>query len=538
MSTSRKNKVIKTIHAGPRVALLYCRVSSDRQASEGHGLDSQEHRCREYATSKGYKVERVFRDSVSGGGDFMVRPAMSDLIKYLDDRPFTQYVIIFDDLKRFARDTQFHIKLRTALKARDAKPECLNFNFEDTPEGEFIETILAAQGQLERQQNKRQVSQKMKARLDSGYWTFFPPPGYDHPKDSLHGKLLTPNSKAEIIREAFEGFASGRFREQVDVQKFLRSKNMQGNRPVYLEYVKRLLSRVVYAGYIEYEPWGVARRMGHHQAIISIETFEKAQEKLGGRHYSRSVDNEDFPLRGLVACLKCQRSMTAGWSKGRNKSYPYYKCQKTCVSYYGKDVRKERIEKEFHELLQKCTPKQEVIRLTEAIFKDALNRRLNNQKSVFEGYNRQQVALEKEKGEVVDKIVKTQNEAVMRALEGKVQTIDSEILRIEENKKKKIDPEKYGTALDVVFGIIKKPAVAWENGNYKGKRLVTKLVCTKNPVYDRIEGYGTTEMSDGIKLFELVQANGSLDVEMGGIEPPCRRCSGKSLLCVEDFCLF
>ncbi|MBL8564640.1 MAG: recombinase family protein [Hyphomicrobiaceae bacterium] len=45
----------------------------------------------------------------------------------------------------------------------------LNFNFEDSPEGEFIEAIIAAQSQLERQQNSRQVRQKMRARIINGY---------------------------------------------------------------------------------------------------------------------------------------------------------------------------------------------------------------------------------------------------------------------------------------------------------------------------------------------------------------------------------
>ena len=39
-----------------------------------------------------------------------------------------ELVIIFDDLKRFARDRDFHWKLRKALSARGAVPKCLNFN--------------------------------------------------------------------------------------------------------------------------------------------------------------------------------------------------------------------------------------------------------------------------------------------------------------------------------------------------------------------------------------------------------------------------
>ena len=41
-------------------AVIYCRVSSKSQEEEGHGLESQETRCREHARLKGYTVEAVF----------------------------------------------------------------------------------------------------------------------------------------------------------------------------------------------------------------------------------------------------------------------------------------------------------------------------------------------------------------------------------------------------------------------------------------------------------------------------------------------
>jgi len=55
-------------------AVIYCRVSSDRQASEGHGLDGQERRCREYAKVNGYTIAEVFRDKGASGGTIS-RPA-------------------------------------------------------------------------------------------------------------------------------------------------------------------------------------------------------------------------------------------------------------------------------------------------------------------------------------------------------------------------------------------------------------------------------------------------------------------------------
>ncbi|MBU6415348.1 recombinase family protein, partial [Patescibacteria group bacterium] len=187
-------------------ALIYCRVSSVLQATDGHGLDSQEHRCRIFAEQKGLQIIKVFHDSVTGGGDFWQRPAMRELLEYVDACPTESFTVIFDDLKRFARDTQFHWKLRTEFSARGITPACLNFNFEDTPEGGFIETIMAAQGELERKQNRRQVIQKQKARMEAGYWPFGGKKGYTIVKDPAHGKICRPNAEGKILAEALGAF--------------------------------------------------------------------------------------------------------------------------------------------------------------------------------------------------------------------------------------------------------------------------------------------------------------------------------------------
>ena len=65
----------------------------------------------------------------------MQRPGMVAMLKFLRKCRREDCIVIFDDLKRFARDTVFHLKLRQELAAYNATVECLNFKFEDTPEG-------------------------------------------------------------------------------------------------------------------------------------------------------------------------------------------------------------------------------------------------------------------------------------------------------------------------------------------------------------------------------------------------------------------
>jgi DNA invertase Pin-like site-specific DNA recombinase len=57
-------------------------VSNKKQKHDGDGLHSQEHRCRDYANARGYGVEAVFNDDVSGGGDFMKRPGMVAMLRF------------------------------------------------------------------------------------------------------------------------------------------------------------------------------------------------------------------------------------------------------------------------------------------------------------------------------------------------------------------------------------------------------------------------------------------------------------------------
>ena len=98
----------------------------------------------QHAAQKVYETAAVFPNRITSDGDFMQRPGMLVLLSFPDAQPGESFVVIFDDLNRFARDTRFHLDLRDAFQRRGATIECLNFKFDGTPKGEFIETIVAA----------------------------------------------------------------------------------------------------------------------------------------------------------------------------------------------------------------------------------------------------------------------------------------------------------------------------------------------------------------------------------------------------------
>ena len=509
-------------------ALIYARVSSERQSREGNGLESQTQRCEAYAKAHGLEIERVFQDRFTGGGDFNDRPNLSKLLEYVEQRPHRKFVLIIDDLTRLARDTIAHIELRKRLESLNVEVMCLNYKFDNSPEGKFIETIFAARGEYDREQNRRQVMQKMRARLELGYWPFNSSdiPGFQrNDKTARDWVLVRKEPEASVVTEALEGFATGRFQQQVDVARFLERKGFFGKKKrkeVYLSQVNRLLTRIEYAGYVEFLPWEVERRPGKHEGLITIDTYNKIQERLKGqrRIWLREDYSSDFPLRPYVRCAGCKKLYTASWSGGNGGRYPYYRCShKDCI-YGNKSIPKKKIESEFLELLKALRPKKELVDLTKAILNDMyqskykeFNRGMDERKKRIEEYG-------DEIERLMERATKTDSDLMAKRYETKAEQLAGEKAKLEGSAREGGDFEvAFGTALEEVMDILKNPANKWDSEDLEDKRLVIKLIFDGKPAYDKIRGFGTAELSCVIRLFERIGATNSQDVEMAGVEP-------------------
>ena len=494
-------------------ALIYCRVSTTRQKTEGAGLVSQEHRCRQYAEMKGYNVEAVFPDDASGGGDFMKRPGMCAMLAYLDAQKGDEFVVIFDDLKRFARDTEFHFKLRHAFAERRARMECLNFNFEDTPEGKFIETIVAAQGELEREQNRRQVKQKMVARMEKGYWVFHAPVGYRYEADKVHGKLLVPDGVlAQYVQEALEGYAFGRFCSQAEVQRFLETKpefpNDLPNGKIRAWKITKMLKNPLYAGYVRSEKWEVSLRKGHHQPLISFGTYERIQQNLkaGARPAARKDFSPDFPLRGFVHCDDCGKPMTAAWSKGCRKHYPYYLCDTRGCPSKRKSIPRAKIEEGFAEILKSMQPTKAYFKVAWTMFERAWDARLDEAQQAKEAVLAQLKDVDSQISKLLDRIVESSSTSVISALEQRVEKLEREKFRLSEKAETMVPPKgRFGESIELAMKFLSSPWNIYENGSLPLRQAVLRLAFVEPLRYSRETGYRTTKTTFPFKVLAGLQ---------------------------------
>ncbi|MHA7774661.1 recombinase family protein [Roseibium sp. M-1] len=341
------------------LAVIYTRVSSATQVMKGDGLASQEHRCREFAAYKNYEVAEVFRDEGVSGGD-VNRPGFKSMMIWLNTHRSMLPVVLIDDVSRLARDTEVHRKLRNALGAVGARLESPSIEFGEDADSMLFENIVASMAQHFRQKNGEQVRHRMKARLMNGYFTFWAPTGYRYARVKAHsGKFLVRDDPdAAVIETALCGFATGRFQTQSDVKRFLEShsifaRNSRGE--IHPQRIKNLLTNKIYAGYYEYEPWGVPLTKGKHEALITWDAFQRIQARLRESAYAPvCVDTEkEFPLKGHVVCHRCTQPLTVYRAKGRSRHYFYYECFNNDCDEKRKSIKKDVIEKEFEEIIKK-----------------------------------------------------------------------------------------------------------------------------------------------------------------------------------------
>jgi site-specific DNA recombinase len=511
---SRGNKIFQVVgekSLKDHLGLIYTRVSSKKQETEGSGLQSQEERCIRELSALNVPHIRTFPDSYSGGGDFMNRPSMRELLAYIDSNPQKQYVVIFDDLSRLARDVVFHIKLRAEFRARDVILKCLNYNFDESEEGSFIEVVFASKAELDRKQNRRQVVQKMKARLDGGYWTFSTKKGYDYIKDSLHGNILIPNEEGFILKEALEAFAVGNLVRKIDVCRFLGERNFWKNQKKLAEarisHVTELMIDPFYCGDIEYPAWDVTRRKGHHEPLITTDTHERILSRLNkseSKRLRRDV-SDDFPLRGLVLCEGCNKKMTGAWSTARNGKHAYYSCQTKECSYRRKSLRKKDIESNFVTVVKNNTLKSDVEPLVSLVFGRVWEQEIKSLKDIKQRHSVKMKTLEEDVRQYSQLAKGAKSEVVREGYEDQMEAIGKELAQLKSEPATHTFEESdipYRTALNKALVMLKNPYEIWKDLSTVEKQRFFYFIFEDNLVYSRQEGYRTANSLSTTRLFE------------------------------------
>ncbi|EJW11259.1 Resolvase [Rhodovulum sp. PH10] len=252
-------------------AAAYVRVSTEEQATTGHGLDAQERAVKAFAESQGYELVEVVSDpGVSGATAPASRPGFSRLIELAAAGAYS--VLLVWKFDRLARQIvyavtavqdlaeQHGVVIRSVTEPIDTA----------TPMGRTIFAVLAGMAEQERAAiTERTWSGRREKAERGGYACGSVPLGYETDREGG----LVPTDAAETIRRIFEMRAEGlRLQMIADRLNADRVPTKRGGtwRPSQVGYI---LDNPKYRGAVEYLfRWNGADahvlRKGTHAPII------------------------------------------------------------------------------------------------------------------------------------------------------------------------------------------------------------------------------------------------------------------------------
>ena len=337
-------------------AIGYRRLSDKDQSR--YSLEYQQKSIDDYCSRNALNLINTYTDNGECSDSFD-RADYKALETFIKKHTGTANYLIIMDHDRFSRNlpealmkiaelqNKYKIKVLATNEDKD-----LDINDPDVFIQRAFKYLMANQELL---RIRKRTKDGIRQAQSQGRYINIAPFGYVNAKDkSGRGILLIDEQQADIVRKVFEEYLSG-------TQIFLiyeMAKGM-GFKRTGNSAIHNLLKNCLYAGLVKVNadrktPERLVK--GIHQPIISEADYWLAQEKLGLKRPSKSQPKEDFPLRGVLKCW-CGKSMTAGFSKGRQKYYLYYRC----IEHTETNISGNMLHEQFEELLDELSfTKQQV----------------------------------------------------------------------------------------------------------------------------------------------------------------------------------
>ena len=448
-------------------AIIYKRVSTDEQADKGFSLQFQDEYLRDFCKRNNYVIVNEFIEDFSGK-DFN-RPAYKDMKTWISKNIGEVDLVLVTRWDRFGRDIEFCLTEKRILLGLNVEVNAAQqwVNQKQGDNNIVMLSIHLAVGDQERKTIiERTTGGTNKARRE-GYFTGKAPYGYVNVRD-IHKKstLAIDEAKAKLVREAFEEVALG-----IDSVEYIYKKYKKLGLSISKNTFYRMFHNPTYCGRIHVTAWLDKPEEivdGRHEGIVSVSTFIKAQaNKMNNRWKGIVPKSEDpeFPLRNYLTCPSCGGNLTASFSKGRNKKYPYYHCRQSCSTR----VKASEVHANFLTFLERISIKKE--------FKDLILETLEQTIIQFEGNSQQELKrlryelkssqeqLEKLDTQLMDnKIPIERYNRMSEATEKKITQIELDIMDLEDRKK----PKKEN--LEKTLWIMSNLSKVYQSADYKGKR--------------------------------------------------------------------
>ncbi|MFB9841111.1 recombinase family protein [Mucilaginibacter ginsenosidivorans] len=467
-----KNEITSDIQAK---AVIYCRVSTKEQVTDGNSLITQERLCREYASKEGFEVTELFIEK-GESAKTADRKELNRLLDFCTKKSNAIRAVIAYKIDRISRNLADYSYIKVKLNKADVEIRSVTEYFEDTPAGRFMENIIANVSQFDNEVRTERSVGGMREAVNEGRYVWNAPLGYDNVR--MDKSTIAPNHLAPLIKETFQLIAQRTYPTEVIRlmmhQKGLTDKN--GN-PVNRAYFFRIVRNPLYKGIIK--TFGMTVQ-GSFEPIVEPDLFDEVQAVLNDRkntvkHYLK--ENPDFPLRRFVT-NEGGKLLRGYWAKGKTKKYPYYSFQQV-----GTTIRKETLESIFLNYLQSLSYDSVQLKQLKRYLDNHFTKRVNNEEKAAVAIQERIKELDKQ----IDKLIElhTAEKISSTIFTSRIKKIEDERDDLLELQKSKITENvDVNGLLRSAAKALKQPHSIWQNGNLELKRAWQKFVFPKGLVFD------------------------------------------------------
>lgn len=318
---------------------IYTRKSSEEGLDmEFNSLDAQRESCAAYIASQKAEgwvpVPDHYDDGGFSGGN-LERPALRRLLADIE-AGLVDVVVVYK-IDRLSRSLMDFSKLVEVFDRNDVTFVSVTQSFNTTTSmGRLTLNILLSFAQFEREVIGERIRDKFAASRKKGMWMGgVPPLGYD----VVARKLVVNPAEADLVRHVFR-----RFLQVGSATLLVKELNAAGHRtkswvtqdskvregvPFTKNFLYKMLENRVYLGEAVHK--GIAHP-GEHEAIVDRTTWDRVEavkaDNAPRKRAAAARATTPAPLKGLVICAHCGRTMTPTHTRKKGRLYRYYTCMK------------------------------------------------------------------------------------------------------------------------------------------------------------------------------------------------------------------
>lgn len=319
-------------------AIIYARVSTQRQADDGVSMESQIEQCRVKAHALGTEVVEVFRDDgVSGRSD--KRPGFQAALAYCAAHKVSHFVCW--STSRFGRNLEEALKNAKQLLEWGTKAAYVHQDIDlDTDAGWMLGVMTGMMDEIYSRNVARDTLRSMITASRDGFFVGGRAPfGYRIERVGKRSKLAVQEDDAALVRMMYalalnEGLGAQAVALRMNAAGLLRNGKAWGKNSVSIilknpSYMGERLFNKIKSKTREAKDAGEVVRVASHPAIVSKEDFEKVQAMMKDRvpHEVGGTPKSCFAFTGLLKCGICSEQLQIRNGTGRGKKiYNYYAC--------------------------------------------------------------------------------------------------------------------------------------------------------------------------------------------------------------------